>query len=173
MGAAAQTRFPNYLAIRSRVPARAWQGLQIAAIAAAGAVIAILFAAPSTGLKIWWLFILPCLPLVWMLAPGIWRNVCPMAALNQYPRLLGFTRGRSLPRWLAKHGYVIQFGFYFAFISVRAPVFDHSGPALAVLMIAALACAFAGGVIFKGKSGWCGSLCPLMPVQKLYGQAPA
>ena len=26
--------------------------------------------------------------------------------------------------------------------------------------------------MFRGKSGWCGSVCPLLPVQRLYGQSP-
>jgi nitrite reductase (NADH) large subunit len=29
-----------------------------------------------------------------------------------------------------------------------------------------------GGLTLKGRSGWCSSLCPLLPVQRLYGQSP-
>ena len=29
-----------------------------------------------------------------------------------------------------------------------------------------------GGTLLKGKSGWCSSICPLLPVQRLYGQTP-
>ena len=32
--------------------------------------------------------------------------------------------------------------------------------------------AFAGGFLLKGKSGWCSSLCPMLPVQRMYGQTP-
>ena len=32
--------------------------------------------------------------------------------------------------------------------------------------------AFLGGLFFKGKSGWCTSICPLLPVQRIYGQTP-
>ena len=35
-----------------------------------------------------------------------------------------------------------------------------------------IAAAFAGGYVFKGKSGWCSSICPLFPVQRVYGQTP-
>ncbi|HEU0317041.1 MAG TPA: hypothetical protein VFR49_06910 [Solirubrobacteraceae bacterium] len=97
----------------------------------------------------------------------------PDGHLNQLPRVFGFTQGRSLPPWLRRHGYMVGVAFYLAFISMRAPVFDHDGPALAALMFVALACAFAGGVLYKGKSGWCGTICPLLPIQKLYGQTPA
>ena len=32
--------------------------------------------------------------------------------------------------------------------------------------------AFAGGMVLKGKSGWCSTICPLLPVQRIYGQTP-
>ena len=32
--------------------------------------------------------------------------------------------------------------------------------------------AFAGGMVLKGKSGWCSTMCPLLPVQRIYGQTP-
>ena len=35
-----------------------------------------------------------------------------------------------------------------------------------------LATAIAGGFLFKGKSGWCSSVCPLLPLQRVYGQTP-
>jgi nitrite reductase (NADH) large subunit len=44
--------------------------------------------------------------------------------------------------------------------------------ATAVLLAAALVGAFVGGTFFKGKSGWCSSMCPLLPVQRIYGQTP-
>jgi NADPH-dependent 2,4-dienoyl-CoA reductase/sulfur reductase-like enzyme/ferredoxin len=78
-----------------------------------------------------------------------------------------------VPPWLRRNAFVIQVVLYFALISTRAPVFDHNGAAVGVLMLVALGAAFAGGVAFKGKSGWCGTFCPLLPVQRLYGQTPA
>jgi hypothetical protein len=27
-------------------------------------------------------------------------------------------------------------------------------------------------MVLKGKSGWCSTICPLLPVQRLYGQTP-
>ena len=44
--------------------------------------------------------------------------------------------------------------------------------AVALVVLAALLLALAGGVVFKGRSGWCGTFCPLSPVQRTYGQAP-
>ena len=39
-------------------------------------------------------------------------------------------------------------------------------------MIGALVLAAAGGFYFAGRSGWCGTFCPLAPIQKAYGHAP-
>ena len=27
-------------------------------------------------------------------------------------------------------------------------------------------------MVLKGKSGWCSTICPLLPVQRIYGQTP-
>src|SRR5260370_36048021 len=43
---------------------------------------------------------------------------------------------------------------------------------LAGLIVAMLLAALVGGVVFKGRSGWCGTFCPLAPIQRAYGQAP-
>ena len=166
------TAFPNYLQMRQPLPIWVWRVLSVAMIAGAFALIALLFVEPRIGLNAWWRFVLPVLPLLWVVAPGIWRNVCPMAALNQYPRLFGFSRGLTVPAWLRSKAFLIQCVLYFGLISLRAPLFNKNGPAVAVLMLVALGAAFLGGVAFKGKSGWCGTFCPLMPIQRLYGQTP-
>ena len=49
---------------------------------------------------------------------------------------------------------------------------DDSGPLSALLLLGAMAGAFAGGMVLKGKSGWCSTICPLLPVQRIYGQTP-
>lgn len=165
--------YPSYLEAPSALPAAAWHAARVLALACTAGVIALLFASPHAGLVLWWLVILPCLPLVFMFVPGLWRNLCPMATLNQVPRLFGFTRGATAPGWLLRNAILVQAVFYFALITTRVPYLDHNGPATGALMIVALAAAFAGGVAFKGKSGWCGTLCPLMPIQRLYGQTPA
>ena len=35
-----------------------------------------------------WKVIIPTLPLLFLVAPGLWRNLCPLAASNQTPRAL-------------------------------------------------------------------------------------
>jgi nitrite reductase (NADH) large subunit len=165
--------FPNYTQMKQVLPIRTWQLLRVASVLFALGVIVTLLVAPDTGLKIWWVFVVPALPILFFVAPGIWRNVCPMAALNQTPRLFGFTRGLTLPAWLKEYGYVAGIAIFMVAVAGRKAVFNENGPALALLLSAALGLAFIGGLIFKGKGGWCSSgLCPLFPVQRIYGQTP-
>ena len=58
------------------------------------------------------------------------------------------------------------------FVSLRKVGLDDSGPASALLLLGALSGGFVGGMLLKGKSGWCSSICPLLPIQRLYGQTP-
>ena len=57
----------------------------------------LLVADPKTGLKVFWRFVIPMLPLLFFVAPGLWRNICPLAAMNQTPRYLKFTKALSTP----------------------------------------------------------------------------
>jgi NADPH-dependent 2,4-dienoyl-CoA reductase/sulfur reductase-like enzyme/ferredoxin len=159
--------------MRQPFPRWAWDVVRAGTLAGALGLVVLLFAVPRIGLITWWLFVLPCVPPLLMLSTGIWRNVCAMATLNQIPRMFGFSRSLTAPPWLQRHTLLIQALLYFALISMRAPVFDHNGPAVGSLFLLALGGAFAGGVLFKGKSGWCGTFCPLLPIQRLYGQTPA
>jgi nitrite reductase (NADH) large subunit len=157
---------------RRRRMARAWPTLRLLTVTAAVALLATLLVRPATGLFVFWDLLIPVLPLVFLLAPGLWRNICPMAAVNQLPRVLGWSRARSLPPWLGRHGYVIGLLLFFGAVSTRKLGFEDDAQAVGAVLAAALALPVAGGLAFKGKSGWCGSVCPLRAVQGLYGQAP-
>ena len=102
----------------------------------------------------------------------MWRNICPLAASNQTPRALGLTRAITAPAWLKEYGYVIAFSLFIGFVVLRKVGLDDSGPLSALLLLGAMTGAFAGGMLLKGKSGWCSTICPLLPVQRIYGQTP-
>lgn len=169
---AATTVFPNFMQMPSRIPQPIWNILRFFSVMGAVAVCTLSFVVPDLGLFIFWGFLIPLLPLIFFLAPGLWRNVCPMATLNQLPRLGGFTRALTLPNWLKEYSYLIGIGLFMAIVPARKALFNHDGPALGILMAGALGTAFLMGTVFKGKSGWCSSLCPLLPVQRIYGQTP-
>jgi nitrite reductase (NADH) large subunit len=164
--------FPDYLERPRRLPIAAWHGLRAAVLVAVAGLVWLCFARPPLALALFWGVLVPLLPLVFFLAPGLWRNLCPLAATNQLPRLFGLSRGRVLPKGLRSYAVLIGLGLLFALVPLRHVWFNHDAGALALLVGSALALALLGGVVFQGKSGWCGSFCPLLPVQRLYGQTP-
>ncbi|HEX5621573.1 MAG TPA: FAD-dependent oxidoreductase [Solirubrobacteraceae bacterium] len=166
------TAFPNYTQIPTRVSVGTWQAIRVVTLLGAIALALALVVVPDTGLFVLWRLIIPVLPLLWLVVPGLWRNICPLSASNQTPRVLGLSKGRTAPAWLKEYGFVIAAAMFIAFVSLRKVGLDDSGPASALLLLLALSGGFVGGIAFKGKSGWCSSICPLLPIQRLYGQTP-
>ncbi|MEO7106961.1 MAG: FAD-dependent oxidoreductase, partial [Rhodoferax sp.] len=164
--------FPNYLQIPKLLPQRAWHFLRIVSVACALAMVFALFTRPVWALPLFWLIIVPALPVTFMVIPGLWRNLCPLAAMNQTPRLIGFTSGLAHTSRVREYSYVVGIGLFFLLVSSRKWLFDQNGTASGALILFGLIGALMGGLVFKGKSGWCSSICPLLPVQRIYGQTP-
>ena len=148
----------------------AWYAMRVVSVGIAVGLAITLVLRPQTGLFLFWRVVIPALPLLFFLAPALWRNICPMAALNQAPRVFHFTRGLPTPRWLQNYSYVIAASLFLILASTRKVLFNTDGPALAILIMCALGGALMMGVVFRGKSGWCSSICPLLPIQRVYGQ---
>ena len=117
--------------------------------------VGVLFVDADDGLWLWWQITVPLLPLLFLVASGVWRNVCPLATSNQLPRVLNFSRALTPPKWLTEYGFVIGAVAFFLFASSRKWLFNHNGPATGLLIIAAMVSALLGGYLFKGKGGWC------------------
>lgn len=170
--AAATQFFRNYTRLEARAPMALWFALRAAVLAVALALAATLIAAPSVGLRLFWGLAIPVVPALLVVAPGLWRQVCPMATMNQLPRLRGFSRGATLPAALGEAAFGIAVALFLVAVALRVPLLNHSGAVVGGGILAVLGLAFAGGVAFKGRSGWCGTFCPLAPIQRIYGQAP-
>ena len=164
--------FPAYTEMRRRLPLPAWHAIRIASVLAYLALCVALFIRPAGGLFAFFKVIVPLLPILFFTAPGLWRNICPLAASNQAPRVRGFSRAFTPPDWLRRYGVVISIVLFFGITSARIALFNTSGPATGVLLSVTILTAFVAGVAFKGKSGWCSSICPLLPLQRVYGQTP-
>lgn len=166
--------FPNFTQLPRRLPIGAWYPIRAVAVAVYLGLCVVLLVRPDGGLFFFWKLFIPVAPLLLFVALGLWRNICPLAAANQTPRVLGFTRGRRAPPWLAERGggYLVAASLFLVLVPTRLVLFNTSGPATAVLLLAAIIVAFLGGWVFKGKSGWCSSHCPMLPIERLYGQTP-
>jgi nitrite reductase (NADH) large subunit len=169
---AALPPFPNYTTVPSLLSVRTWWTIRYAGVLATLTVVVLCFVDKKLGLKIVWDFGIPLLPILFFVAPGLWRNICPLAASNQTPRIRGWTKALNAPGWLKKYGYAISITGFFIFISLRKIGLQTNGPLTGALLLFALASGFSAGMFLKGKSGWCSSICPLLPVQRLYGQTP-
>ncbi|MBL1078550.1 FAD-dependent oxidoreductase [Nocardia sp. 2] len=164
--------FPAFTELTSSVPLRVWQAIRFTTVVGYLALIVLLFTRPAAGLFWFFQVIVLILPGLFLIAPGLWRNTCPLAATNQAPRLFGFTRALTPPEWLRERGYLLAVTLFAGFVAARLAGLDRSGVGTGLVLLAAIASAFLGGLVFKGKSGWCSSICPLFPLQRAYGQTP-
>jgi NADPH-dependent 2,4-dienoyl-CoA reductase/sulfur reductase-like enzyme/ferredoxin len=164
--------FANYMELPRHLPIRAWHAVRVVSVAAYLALCVGLFVRPAGGLFAFFKVVVPLLPITFFVAPGLWRNICPLAASNQAPRVLGFARGLTPPQWLRTRGYVVSIVLFFGITSARLALFNTSAQATGILLCLAILNAFVAGLVFKGKSGWCSSICPLFALQRAYGQTP-
>ncbi len=164
--------FPAYTELSSRVPLYVWHAARAVSVAAYLVLVVTMFVRPATGLFVFFHIVVPLLPITFFISPGLWRNICPLAASNQISRVVGISRGRTVPAWLAKSSYLIATSLFFGIAGARLAGLDRVGAAAGVVLAAVITAAFLGGFVFKGKSGWCSSICPLFPLQRAYGQTP-
>jgi NADPH-dependent 2,4-dienoyl-CoA reductase/sulfur reductase-like enzyme/ferredoxin len=169
--AADDTRFPNYLEVKPAIPPLVWSLLRGATLVLALGFAAGFILAPQPAAMLFWNGLVPVLPILVFLAPGWWRNICPLATVNQIPRVFGFSLGRELPHWLKQQGYLIAVGALIVIVVHRKIGFNDSGENTGLLLSAFFVLALLGGILFKGKSGWCSNICPMLPIERLYGQA--
>jgi NADPH-dependent 2,4-dienoyl-CoA reductase/sulfur reductase-like enzyme/ferredoxin len=164
--------FRNYTKRETRLPMAVWVAARVVVLGVALALAALLLVQPALGLTLFWGLAIPLVPALLVIAPGLWRQVCPMATLNQLPRLAGFGRALDLPPALKSAAFGIAVAGFVGAVALRVPLLNHSGPVVGLGVLGVLVLAFAGGSVFKGRSGWCGTFCPLAPIQRTYGQAP-
>jgi len=167
-----QPVFRNYTELPRRVPISAWHIIRVISVLAYLALVVGLFVRPAGALFAFFKVVVPLLPILFFVAPGLWRNLCPLAAANQAPRVLHFTRAFTPPAWLRRYGFVVAIVLFFGITSARIALFNASGQATGILLAVTIVNAFVAGLFFKGKSGWCSSMCPLLPLQRVYGQTP-
>ena len=169
---AKSTFFDNYTRMTPRLRPLVWTAARLLVLAITFGLATALALWPATGLRLFWGLAIPIVPLLLVAAPGLWRQVCPMAFLNQIPRMTGFSRGLDLPEKLRNTAFSLALIIFIGCVALRVPLLNHDGTVVAAGIVLVLILAFVGGYIFKGRSGWCGTFCPLGPIQRVYGQAP-
>lgn len=147
-----------------------WRFAQATALIATVGVVVGLFLEPDTTLPVLWDVIIPLVPASLLLSPAIWRNVCPLATLNIATNG-AWNRRRLRGRWVRAVG-VGGIALLLILVPARRFLFNHDGPALAITIILVALLALALGTLFELKAGFCNALCPVLPVERLYGQRP-
>ena len=151
----------------------AWKVVQFAVWLVGVAIVGLLLFAPELGLHAFWNVLIPAAPALVVLAPGVWRNVCPMAITALFARKLpGAAERRRLSVAANDRLVVLAVVLLLLIIPLRHVVLDLNGPATAMMLLVATACAVGLGLRFEWKSGWCSGLCPIHVVEKLYGSRP-
>jgi hypothetical protein len=154
----------------SRASLALWRLAQGAGIVATGALLVALVRVPEIALRLLWDVAVPVLPAVFLIQPTLWRNVCPLGTINLLLNRQGARRVLD-PR-LAPSASMVGILLLALMVPARRFLFNTDGtvPAITIVLVAVLALLL--GLAFDKKAGFCSSICPVLPVEKLYGQNP-
>jgi len=126
---------------------------------------------PRFGLSALWRVLIASAPALLVFAPGIWRNICPLATSANLLRRRHFKRWRLGPAWQGRF-FFFSLVLLLILVPLRHVVLDTNGILTAGLLMGVTIVAAVLGSLFEGKSGWCSGLCPVLPVETLYGSRP-
>ncbi|WP_295670304.1 hypothetical protein [uncultured Mucilaginibacter sp.] len=124
---------------------------------------------PQVGLIALWNVLIPVAPALLVVEGGLWRNVCPLAIVNLFPRHLNLSKKKIMSVSLQAKLQLAAIIALFIIVPLRHLIFNTNGEATAILLFTATAVSVSMGFVYDWKSGWCNSLCPVHPVEKLYG----
>ena len=143
---------------------------QVIGLGLTGVLLAGLIVRPTLSLHILWDMVIPFLPAVFLIDPMLWRNVCPLATINAY------TGRRGLARHIHRQDLRLAWAVGIVLLAVMVParrfLFNVDGPALAATIVAVAVLAAVAGIWFERRVAFCNGICPVLPVEKLYGQSP-
>lgn len=160
----------NTISLTISRPSRFWTAAQHVGVALTLLLVAGLAIRPAASLHILWDMVIPLLPAVFLVSPMLWRNVCPLASLNTFT---GARIGkRTLSTAPARVAWAAGILLLFVMVPARRFLFNTNGIALSATIVAIAALALAAGLVFSRRAGFCNAICPVLPVEKLYGQAP-
>jgi hypothetical protein len=152
------------------VGARLWRAAQVAGVVATAVLMIGLVWRPQLALHVLWDMTIPLLPATFAVSPMLWRNVCPLATIGS---VTGSRVGtRTLPAEASRIASIAGLALLALLVPARRFLFDANGVALATTIGMVALIAVAAGLAFTRRAGFCNAICPVLPVEKLYGQAP-
>lgn len=124
---------------------------------------------PELGLLLFWNILIPVAPALLVVATGLWRNICPLASTTLFPRHLNWSKKQKMPIVLQARLQLLATILLFIIVPLRHAVFNTNGLATALLLSVSIVAGVIMGFFYDWKSAWCSTLCPIHPVEKLYG----
>lgn len=149
-----------------------WRALQTVFFAAGVVILAALFLEPDLGLHLLWDVLIPVAPALLVIAPGLWRNVCPMGTASMLPYHARMSASRSISREMQGVLFAGAVLLLLVIVPLRHVVLDTHGPITGAVLVAVAVLAGGLGFVFEARSAWCSGLCPVYPVELLYGSRP-
>jgi hypothetical protein len=146
-----------------------WRVVQTVAWLAGATILFCLLYSPAKGLLLFWNILIPVAPALLVIAPGLWRNVCLLATTNLLPRHFGLSKKKKLSAKQLGIFNLIGIIALYAIVPLRHAIFNTNGLATALLIIGMAVTGIILGFFYEWKSAWCSGLCPIHPVEKLYG----
>jgi hypothetical protein len=147
-----------------------WRIIQATVWILGFSILYFLFFRPSLGLMLFWNILIPVAPALLVLATGIWRNICPLATTTLLPGHFGISSQKKLTAYQLGVLNLIGVIALYLIVPLRHAVFNVNGKATGALIVVMAATGVGMGFVFEWKSAWCSSLCPIHPVEQLYGQ---
>ncbi|MDC1142484.1 hypothetical protein OAU50_05295 [Planctomycetota bacterium] len=148
------------------------RALQFAFFWAGVFIVGALLLRPTLGLYLLWDVLIPVAPLLLVVAPGLWRNVCPLGTFSVLPHRLRLSKKRSIDRKWQSRLLAIAVLPLLVIVPARLILLDIYGQITGIVLITVALLAFGLGTIFDWKSAWCSGICPVYPVEMLYGSRP-
>ena len=147
-----------------------WKLAEWVGLLATPVLLVSLFQWPEPTLKIFWNVVIPLVPASLLLTPLLWRNTCPLSTLNLHGNKV--SDAPWPPSWFVAAAPIVGIVLFAALVPARRFLFNQNGTALAITILAVGILAFLLGGLFKVRSGFCNAVCPVLPVERLYGQRP-
>jgi hypothetical protein len=146
-----------------------WRIVQFAVWLAGATILYCLLFSPSLGILLFWNILIPVAPALLVIAAGLWRNICPLATTALLPRHFDLSKRKKLqPAQLGKLNFIGVMALYII-VPLRHAIFNNNGPATGLLLISMIVTGVCTSFVYEWKSAWCSGLCPIHPVEKLYG----
>ncbi len=149
---------------------RLWPVGQVLGVVLTAGLLYGLWFRPTESLTVLWSVVIPMLPASFLISPALWRNLCPLATANM--SLNRLARRPAVTRRLAPYAGGVGVVLLALMVPARRFLFNGDGVALGVTILLVLALALCLGAVYQAKAGFCNAVCPVLPVERLYGQHP-